>query len=72
MKRRATAFVAVWCVLSVTCALVMIHFTMADNTKLTQLIMANSILLVGLGVFFAVYRDKIAVLLGNYKREKEI
>lgn len=34
--------------------------------------MANSILLVGLGVFFAVYRDKIAVLLGNYKREKEI
>ncbi len=45
---------------------------MADNTKLTQLILANSLFLVAIGVFFIVYRDKIGILLGNYKREKEI
>lgn len=72
MKRSTTAFVATWCVLSVICTLVMLHYTMADNTKLTQLILANSLFLVAIGVFFIVYRDKIGILLGNYKREKEI
>lgn len=72
MRRSTTAFVAVWCVLSIICTLVMFHYTMADNTKLSQLILANSLFLVGIGVFFAIYRDKIGILLGNYKREKEI
>ena len=72
MKRSTTAFVVAWCVLSVICTLVMLHYTMADNTKLTQLILANSLFLVAIGVFFIVYRDKIGILLGNYKREKEI
>lgn len=72
MKRSTTAFVAAWCVLSVICTLVMFHLTMADNTKLTQLILANSLFLVAIGVFFIVYRDKIGILLGNYKREKEM
>ncbi len=72
MKRSARAFVAVWCVLSVICAFIMIHFTMADNTKLTQLVLVNTLFMVGIGIFFAIYSDKITILLGNYKREKEI
>ena len=72
MKRSTTAFVAIWCVLSVICSAVMFLVTVADNTKITQLVLVNSLFFVGLGIFFAVFRDKITLLLGNYKREKEI
>ena len=72
MKKRTTAFVVVWCIFSVLFIAGMIHFAPTDNTKLSQLILVNSLFLVGLGVFFAVYREKIVLLLGNYKREKEI
>lgn len=72
MKKNTTLFVAVWCVLSVLCAVLMLHFTVEDNTKMSQFVFVNTLFMVGLGIFFAVYRDKITVLLGNYKREKEI
>lgn len=72
MKRSATAFAAIWCVLSVICAAIMLLVTVQVNTKITQLVLVNSLFLVGLGVFFAIFRDKITLLLGNYKREKEI
>lgn len=72
MNRNATAFAAIWCVLSVICAAVMFHFAMTDNTKMTQLVLVNSLFLVGLGVFFAIFRNQITILLGNYKREKEL
>lgn len=72
MKSSTMAFVAVWCVLSVMCAVVMFLIAATDNSKITQLVLVNSLFLVGLGVFFAVFNDKITLLLGNYKREKEI
>lgn len=72
MKSSTMAFAAVWCVLSVICAAVMFLVTVTDNSKITQLVLVNSLFLVGLGVFFAVFNDKITLLLGNYKREKEI
>jgi hypothetical protein len=72
MKRSTTAFVAAWCVLSVICTIIVFQYTISDNSKLTQLILANSLFLCGLGIFFAIFRDKISILLGNYKREKEI
>lgn len=72
MKRSTMAFAAVWCVLSVICAAVMFLVAVTDNSKITQLVLVNSLFLVGLGVFFAVFNDKITLLLGNYKREKEI
>lgn len=72
MKKSATAFAAIWCVLSVICTMIVFHFTMEENSKLAQLVLVNSIFLVGLGIFFVVFRNQISLLLGNYKREKEI
>lgn len=72
MKSSTTKFVAVWCVLSIAFTAIMLHFVMTDNTKLSQMILINSLFLVGLGIFFAIFSDKITILLGNYEREKEI
>lgn len=72
MFKNATAFAAVWCVLSIIFAAIIFQFAMSDNSKMAQLILVNSLFLVGLGVFFIIFRDKIAMLLGNYERKKEI
>ena len=72
MKRSTADLSAVWCVLSVICVLIVTHLTMEENTKMSQFILVNTLFMAGLGVFFVVYRDKITLLLSNYKREKEI
>lgn len=72
MKRSAALFAAVWCLLSIVSAFVMLYLNIEENTKVTQFIFLNTLFMVGIGVFFAVYRDKITVLLSNYTSEKEI
>ncbi|MBQ2645488.1 hypothetical protein IJG14_07970 [bacterium] len=72
MQRYATAFVLVWCILSIICTIIVFHLTMYDNSKMAQFILVNSLFLVALGIFFAIFRNQIFILLDNYKREKEI
>lgn len=72
MKRSAALFAAVWCLLSIVSAFVMLYFNIEENTKVTQFILLNTLFMVGIGIFFAIYRDKITVLLSNYTSEKEI
>ena len=42
------------------------------NDKMVQFVILNSILLIGVGIFFAIFHDRLKLYLENYRREKEI
>ena len=72
MKRNAAAFVAVWMILSAVSVILIFNLNLTTDIKMTQFICMNASVLIGLCAFFTFNRNKISLLLGNYKREKEI
>lgn len=42
------------------------------NDKMAQFVLVNSILLIGVGVFFIIFHDRLKLYLKNYRREKKI
>lgn len=75
MRKYATIF-AVICLLL---TFVVLFFTsqlnlinIIANDKMAQFVLLNSILLIGVGIFFAIFHDRLKLYLTNYRREKEI
>lgn len=42
------------------------------NDKMIQFVILNSILLLGVGIFFGIFHSRLKLYLENYRREKEI
>ena len=75
MKRYATVFSVIWLLLSFGFLVISSQFNfMACSTspKLAQFVLLNSFFLMGVGVFFVIFHDRIKLYLENYRREKEI
>ena len=72
MKRNAAVFVAVWMILSVVSMFLIFNLNLTTDLKMNQFMCLNATVLIGLGAFFTFNKNKISILLGNYKREKEI
>lgn len=75
MRKYATVF-AVICLLL---TFVVLFFTsqlnlinIIANDKIAQFVLLNSILLIGVGIFFAIFHDRLKLYLKNYRREKNI
>ena len=72
MKSNAAMFVVAWVILSVVSVLLIFNLNLTTDVKMNQFICMNASVLIGLCAFFMFNKNKISLLLGNYKREKEI
>ncbi len=75
MKRRAAIFLVVWLLLSFIFLIITSGlgvFANHVNPKIFQFAMLNSLILVGIGIFFYIFYDKLKIYFENYRREKEI
>ncbi len=75
MQKFATYFSVMFLLLSLAMLFSVLGFNMPQllkGDKMALFIFLNSVILVGLGVFFTMFKERIALYLQNYRREKEI
>ncbi len=75
MHRFATYFSVIFLLLSIVMFLGVIYFNMPQlisGNKITLFLFLNATMLVGVGLFFALFKDRILLYLENYRREKQI
>lgn len=75
MQKFATYFSVIFLLLSLTMLFSVLVFNMPQlikGDKMVLFVFLNSLILVGLGVFFTMFKERIALYLQNYRREKEI
>lgn len=75
MQKFATYFSVMFLLLSLAMLFSILGFNMPQllkGDKMTLFIFLNSLILVGLGVFFTIFKERITLYLQNYRREKEI
>lgn len=75
MKRSATIFSVIWLLLSLVFLIITSQLNFISSTpnpKLAQFVLLNSFFLIGVGVFFFMFHDRLKLYLENYRREKEI
>lgn len=75
MQKFAMYFSVLFLILSVLLLISVISFNMPlilNGNKLALFTFLNSIMLVGVGVFFVLFRERIITYLQNYRREKKI
>ena len=72
MKKNAAMFVAAWIILSVVSMILIFNLNLTTNLKMNQFVCLDSSIIIGVGAFLLFNKDKISILFGNYKREKEI
>jgi len=71
MKNNAAVLVVAWVVLSVLSMFLIFNLNLSTDLKINQFVCLNVSVLIGLCAFFIFNKNKISVLLGNYKRKKE-
>ncbi len=75
MHKFATCFSVIFLLLSVTMLFSVLYFNMPQllsGNRITLFVFLNSIMLVGVAVFFMVFKSRILLYLENYRREKQI
>jgi hypothetical protein len=75
MHRFATCFSVIFLLLSVTMLFSVLYFNMPQllsGNRITLFVFLNSIMLVGVAVFFMAFKSRILLYLENYRREKQI
>ena len=75
MQKFATCFSVIFLLLSVTMLFSVLYFNMPQllsGNRITLFVFLNSVMLVGVAVFFTVFKNRILLYLENYRREKQI
>ena len=75
MHKFATCFSVIFLLLSITMLFSVLYFNMPQllsGNRITLFVFLNSIMLVGVAVFFMVFKSRILLYLENYRREKQI
>ena len=75
MHKFATCFSVVFLLLSIVMLFGVLYFNMPQllsGNRITLFVFLNSIMLVGVGLFFAMFKERILLYLENYRREKQI
>ncbi len=75
MHKFATCFSVIFLLLSLSMLFSVLYFNMPlllSGNRLMLFVFLNSILLVGVGIFFVMFKDRIILYLQNYRREKQI
>ena len=75
MQKFATCFSVIFLLLSVTMLSSVLYFNLPqllNGNRIVLFVFLNSIMLVGVGVFFMVFKERIIQYIQNYRREKQI
>lgn len=75
MHKFATCFSVIFLLLSMTMLFSVLYFNMPQllsGNRITLFVFLNSIMLVGVAVFFMTFKNRILLYLENYRREKQI
>lgn len=75
MHKFATYFSVIFLLLSVTMLFSVLYFNMPllmSGNRITLFLFINSVMLVGVGLFFFMFKERIILYLKNYRREKQI
>ena len=75
MHKFATCFSVIFLLLALAMLFSILHFNMPQiisGNKIVWFASFNSILLVAVGVFFVMFKERIVLYLQNYRREKQI
>ncbi len=75
MRKYATVFAVILLLLTLTLTIFTSQVSLIKiiaNDKMAQFMLLNLILLTGVGIFFAIFHDKLKVYTENYRREKQI
>lgn len=75
MHKFATCFSVIFLLLSIAMLFGVLYFNMPQllsGNRITLFVFLNSIMLVGVAVFFMMFKNRILLYLENYRREKRI
>ncbi len=75
MHKFATCFSVIFLLLSIMMLFSVLYFNMPQllsGNRITLFVFLNSVMLVGVGLFFIVFKERILLYLENYRREKQI
>ncbi len=75
MHRFATYFSVIFLLLSLTMLSGILYFNLPlllSGNRIILFVFLNSVMLVGVGIFFTLFKDRIILYLENYRREKQI
>ena len=75
MHKFATCFSVIFLLLSMAMLFGVLYFNMPQllsGNRITLFVFLNSIMLVGVAVFFMMFKSRILLYLENYRREKRI
>jgi len=75
MHRFAACFSVIYLLLSIFILLGNLYFNLPlllSGNKIVLFVFLNSLILVGVGIFFVLFKDRIILYLENYRREKQI
>ena len=75
MHKFATCFSVIFLLLSIAMLFGVLYFNMPQllsGNRITLFVFLNSIMLVGVAIFFMMFKSRILLYLENYRREKRI
>ena len=75
MHKFATCFSVIFLLLSIVMLFGVLYFNMPhllSGNRITLFVFLNSVMLVGVAVFFMMFKSRILLYLENYRREKRI
>ncbi len=75
MHKFATYFSVIFLLLSLAMLFSYLYFNMPlllSGNKMALFVFLNTLILVGVGIFFTIFPDRIVMYLQNYRRKKEI
>ncbi len=75
MHKFATYFSVMFLLLSLSMLFSVVYFNLPlimSGNRITLFVVLNCVMLVGVGVFFNIFKDRIILYLENYRREKQI
>ena len=75
MQKFATCFSVIFLLLSIMMLFGVLYFNMPQllsGNRITLFVFLNSVMLVGVAIFFMMFKSRILLYLENYRREKRI
>ena len=75
MQKFATCFSVIFLLLSFMMLIGVLYFNMpqlVSGNRIVLFVFLNSVMLVGVGMFFLMFKERIIQYIQNYRREKQI
>ncbi len=75
MHKFATYFSVIFLLLALSLMFSVLFFNMPlllSGNKIVLFVLLNSVILVGVALFFIAFKDRVMLYLENYRREKQI